>query len=62
MKWRWEAQKQVKITVTDNLAKKTCDIIVEGKHSENQNVKKEFDSFLDWLQKVAVIRHPNAGN
>ena len=62
MKWRWEAQKQVKITVTNNPAKKTCDIIVEGRHSENENVKKEFDSFLGWLQKAAVVRHPNAGN
>ena len=61
MKWRWEAQKQVKITVTDNPAKKTCDINVEGRDSENQNVKNEFDSFLSWLQKAAVIRHPNEG-
>lgn len=61
MKWRWQAEKQVKITVTNNPAQNTCDITVEGRDSENQNVKKEFDSFLSWLQKTAVIRHPNEG-
>jgi len=61
MKWRWQAQKQVKITISDNPANKTCDITVEGRDSENKNVRKEFDSFLSWLQRAAVIRHPNEG-
>ncbi|CAF3369854.1 unnamed protein product, partial [Rotaria sp. Silwood2] len=60
MKWRWEAQKQVKIIVTNDPAKKTCEISVEGRDSENQNVKKEFDSFLGWLKNTVVIAHTDA--
>ncbi|CAF4933597.1 unnamed protein product, partial [Rotaria magnacalcarata] len=61
MKWRWEAEKQVKITISSNTNRKTCDITVEGRDSDNQKVKQEFDSFLSWLRNCAVIRHPNAG-
>ncbi|CAM4814188.1 unnamed protein product [Rotaria magnacalcarata] len=61
MKWRWEAEKQVKITISSNTNTKTCDITVEGRDSDNQKVKQEFDSFLSWLRNCAVIRHPNAG-
>ena len=61
MKWRWEAQKQVKIMINNDPANKTCKISAEGRDSENQNVKKEFDSFLLWLKRCAVIRNPKAG-
>ncbi|CAF1163491.1 unnamed protein product [Rotaria sordida] len=61
MKWRWKAQKQVEITVNNNPARKTCEIVLEGRDSENQNAKMEFNSFLGWLARCAVIRHPNAG-
>jgi hypothetical protein len=61
MIWRWEAQKQVKITVNSNTATKTCEIIIRGKYSQIQIAREEFDSFLSWLQNCAVIRHPNAG-
>ncbi|CAF3353058.1 unnamed protein product [Rotaria sp. Silwood1] len=61
MIWRWEAQKQVKITVNSNTATKTCEITIRGRDSQVQQVRKEFDSFLSWLQECAVIRHPNAG-
>ncbi|CAF2546861.1 unnamed protein product [Rotaria sp. Silwood2] len=61
MIWRWEAQKQVKITVNSNTATKSCEITVKGRDSQVQQVKQEFNSFLSWLQECAVVRHPNAG-
>ncbi|CAF2088565.1 unnamed protein product [Rotaria magnacalcarata] len=62
LKWRWETQKQVEITINGNTATKTCDITVKGRDSDNKKVKKEFDSFMKWLRNCAVIRHPSAGN
>jgi hypothetical protein len=59
--WRWEAEKQVKITVNSNTATKTCEITIKGRDSEVRKAREEFDSFLTWLQNCAVIRHPNAG-
>jgi hypothetical protein len=61
MKWRWAAQKQVEISINNNANNKVCEITVKGRDSECQKVKKEFDSFLKWLQECAVIRHPNSG-
>jgi hypothetical protein len=61
MIWRWEAQHQVKITVNNTTIKDECEIIIEGRDSQNQLVQKEFQSFLGWLKDCAVIRHPNAG-
>ncbi|CAF3609413.1 unnamed protein product [Rotaria socialis] len=61
MQWRWENQKQVTITINCNSSTKTCDVTVKGRNLEYKNVKKEFDSFLKWLQDCAVIRHPNSG-
>jgi hypothetical protein len=61
MKWRWEAQKQVEITINSNTATKTCEITVKGRDSANKKVKDEFTAFIRWLQNCAVIRHPNAG-
>jgi hypothetical protein len=61
MQWRWQAGKQVKITVKNDPATKTCEITIEGRDSENKNVKKEFVSFVSWLARCVVIRHPNAG-
>ncbi|CAF1184864.1 unnamed protein product, partial [Didymodactylos carnosus] len=58
--WRWETQQQVKITINNDTANKTCEICVEGRDSQNQLVFKEFQSFLKWLRSCAVIRHPNA--
>ena len=62
MKWRWENQKQVTITVNCNTATNICEITVNGRNSDYKGVKKEFDSFLSWLQNCAVIRHPNSGS
>lgn len=61
MKWRWEAQHQVKIMIDPNTVDQTCSITIKGGDSQNQFVKKEFDSFLGWLKNSAVIRHPNSG-
>jgi hypothetical protein len=61
MQWRWEAEKQAKITIKNDPATKTCDVTVEGRHSVNEQVKKAFDSFASWLTRCVVIRHPNAG-
>jgi len=59
--WRWKAQKQADITINNNTATKTCEIIVQGRDSVNKQVKEEFKSFIGWLQYCAVINHPNAG-
>jgi len=59
--WRWQTQKQVKITVNSDTATKTCKITVIGRNTDIKKVKEEFDSFLGWLQFCAVIRHPNGG-
>ena len=59
--WRWKAQKQAEITINNNTATKTCEIIVQGRDSVNKQVKEEFKSFISWLQYCAVINHPNAG-
>ncbi|CAF4138931.1 unnamed protein product [Rotaria sp. Silwood2] len=61
MKWRWEAEHQVKITVNNNKTNNECEIIIEGRDSQNQYAYNEFRSFLSWLKNCAVIRHPNAG-
>jgi hypothetical protein len=61
MIWRWEAQHQVKITVNNTTIKDECEIIIEGRDSQNQLVQKEFQSFLGWLKTCAVLRHPNSG-
>lgn len=60
MQWRWEAEKQVRITVLNDPAKKTCDIRVEGRKSEYWKVRREFKAFLSWLKGCVVLRHPNA--
>ena len=60
LQWRWEHQRQVTITVNSDTANKTCEISVCGKDSDFKDVKKEFDSFIRWLQSCAVIRHPNS--
>ncbi|UJR34537.1 hypothetical protein I4U23_027314 [Adineta vaga] len=60
--WRWKAQKQVDITInTITTTTKTLEIIVQGRDSVNQQLKDEFQSFIDWLQYCAVICYPNAG-
>lgn len=61
MKWRWEAQKQVKITIDPNSNTNTCEITLEGRDSANRSCQKEFQSFLSWLKRCTVIRPPNAG-
>ncbi|CAF3525140.1 unnamed protein product [Rotaria socialis] len=61
MIWRWEAEKQVKMSINSNTATKTCEITIKGRDSQIQKVKEEFDSFLNWLQDCAVFRHPNSG-
>lgn len=61
MKWRWENQKQVTITINCNTSTDTIEVTVKGRNSEYKNVRKEFNSFLKWLQDCAVIRHPNSG-
>jgi len=61
MIWRWEVRKQIKIIINSNTSTKTCEIIIKGKDSTIQIVTQELDSFLSWLEKCAVIRHPNTG-
>ena len=61
MRWRWQSEKQMKITVDNNPAGKTCTVKVEGRLSEQANVKKEFDRFVRWLGWSVVIRHPKSG-
>ncbi|CAF5052583.1 unnamed protein product, partial [Rotaria sp. Silwood1] len=61
MKWRWEAEHQVKMTVNNNTTNNECEITIEGRDSQNQLVLNEFGSFLGWLRNCAVVRHPHAG-
>jgi hypothetical protein len=60
MIWRWKLEKQIDITVTPK--SKTVEIMIKGRDSEIDKVKKEFDSFKSWLANCAVIQNPNAGN
>ncbi|CAF1050566.1 unnamed protein product [Rotaria sp. Silwood1] len=60
MTGRWEAEKQVKITVNPNTSTKTITVKVVGRDSDYENVKQEFNAFLSWLGCCAVIRHPNS--
>lgn len=60
MIWRWKLEKQIDITVTPTPSK-SCEIMIKGRDSEIFRVKKEFDSFMSWLETCAVIRHPDAG-
>ena len=61
MQWRWKAEKQMVITIVTVPARKTCEVKVEGRLSEQTNVKNEFEQFERWLKRCVVIRHPNSG-
>ncbi|CAF3062912.1 unnamed protein product [Rotaria sp. Silwood2] len=61
LRWRWEAEQQVKIQTKMNAKQGTITVKVEGIDSQNQAVKKEFMSFLSWLCSCAVIRNPQSG-
>jgi hypothetical protein len=61
LRWRWEAEQQVKVRTKMNGKQGTIDITVEGLDSQNQAVKNEFMSFLSWLRSCAVIRDPHSG-
>ncbi|CAF4001664.1 unnamed protein product, partial [Adineta steineri] len=61
MIWRWDNQKQVKIKINPSTSTNTCEVIVTARNSDYKCVRKEFDSFLSWLQSCAVIRQPNSG-
>ena len=58
LKWRWKAEKQVKVTfrkVGDE-----CEVIVEARDKEFKSVRKELDSFIGWL-KSCVVLHLHSG-
>ncbi|CAF0941208.1 unnamed protein product [Didymodactylos carnosus] len=61
LRWRWEAERQVKVRTKMNANKGTIDVKTEGLDSQNQVVRKEFMSFLSWLKSCAVIRDPHSG-
>jgi len=61
LRWRWEAEQQVKVRTKMNAKQGTIDVTVEGLDSQNQAVKNEFMSFLSWLRSCAVIRDPHSG-
>lgn len=61
MKWRWQAEAQVKISFTPTLANDTLQATIEGRDSKNEGVIKELNSFISWLRTSAVLRHPNSG-
>jgi hypothetical protein len=60
MKWRWESQEQVKITVEQSPTAE-LEITVRGRNSKNRLVQREFLAFFIWLQNCLVIRTPNSG-
>lgn len=58
LKWRWKAEKQVNITfrkIGDR-----CEVIVEARDQDFKSVRKELDSFIEWL-KVCVVLHLHSG-
>jgi hypothetical protein len=61
LRWRWEAEQQVKVRTKINAKQGTIDVTVEGLDSQNQAVKNEFMAFLRWLRHCAVIRDPHSG-
>ncbi|CAF0999798.1 unnamed protein product [Didymodactylos carnosus] len=61
LRWRWEAQHQVKIRTKNNHTNGTVSVTVEGLDSQNQLVYKEFISFSKWLSNCVVIRNPDSG-
>jgi hypothetical protein len=62
LRWRWEAEQQVKIRTKMNGKQGIIDVTVEGLDSQNQAVRGEFDSFSSWLRNCAVVRDPHSGN
>ncbi|CAF3639341.1 unnamed protein product [Rotaria sp. Silwood1] len=61
MIWRWEAERQAKITVNPNTSTKNITVKVVARDSDYENIKKEFKSFVRWLGYCAVMRRPNSG-
>ena len=57
---RWKEEQQVDITINANAATETFEIIVQARHSTNQRVKADFESFMLWFQYCAIL-HPNSG-
>jgi hypothetical protein len=60
MKWRWENQEQVKITIEQSPTAE-LEITVRGRNSKNRLVQQEFLTLFNWLQICLVIRTPNSG-
>lgn len=60
MKWRWENQEQVKITLEEG-PNAQLDVTIRGRNSKNRLVQKEFLTSFHWLRNCAVIRTPNSG-
>ena len=60
MKWRWENQEQVKITLEEN-PNSQLDVMIKGRNSKNRLVQKEFLNSFNWLRNCAVVRTPNSG-
>ncbi|CAF1071693.1 unnamed protein product [Rotaria sp. Silwood1] len=56
MIWRWEAERQAKITVNPNTSTKNITVKVVARDSDYENIKKEFKSFVRWLGYCAVMR------
>ena len=51
MKWRWENQEQVKITLEQSPTAE-LEITIRGRNSKNRLVQREFIASLIWLQKL----------
>ncbi len=58
LKWRWKAERQVIITFRK--AGTRCEVTVEARDREFKNVRKELDSFIEWL-KGCVVLHVHSG-
>ncbi|CAF4555358.1 unnamed protein product, partial [Rotaria magnacalcarata] len=54
MTWRWAAQQQVEIIVSNNTKNDECEVVIKGRDSQNKLVQKEFRSFIGWLKDCAV--------
>jgi HrpA-like RNA helicase len=58
LKWRWKAEKQVKIIFRK--VGNGCEVIVEARDEDFKSVRKELDSFIGWL-KDCVALHLHSG-
>ncbi|CAF1115266.1 unnamed protein product, partial [Adineta ricciae] len=57
MKWRWKAENQVKVIFRDT--DEHGEIIIKARDKDYEKVRKEFDSFVQWLEPCIALHLDN---